>query len=219
MKNKRDFFIIAGLVIFLSFFQTIDWAWAQGPAGDRNLNDFVIQVRQNKHTLEGAFKRYVKAEDLGTFFGINVRSIDDGKAAMVGHLYYDNTVRPYKGSAYIDARQFFDFFDVDYTRINDWTYRLTYTSIPMFNQITKRFEPEGSMKVSGKQVEVPVLMIRNRKYVQLEILTDSLNLPQTGSIGGRVLISGKPVPRWVNHQGKIYVFVDDAARASGKAIQ
>jgi hypothetical protein len=216
MKKAQSQMAICLLLLASALFIGTLPAFAQ--KADKNIHGFVIQVRSNKHEMNAIQQRYVSAEDLGPFFGVNIKSVDDGKAALIGHLHYDKSVKAYKGKAYVEAATFFNFFDIGYEKINDWTYRLALTNIPMFNSILQRFDPKGSMRVQGLRVDTPVLTIRDKKYVALDKLTDALKLPAVTEMSGKVILSGKPVEHWVYNGGKIFVNVKDAASATGKSV-
>jgi hypothetical protein len=206
----------AGAVLLSVILLALAASPAQAQQGDPH--GFVIQVRGNSHTFTGMNREYISLEELGPFFGVSVRSVDGGRAAMVGHLYYNEDVRPFQGKAFGKASTFFSFFDVSHSKVNDWTYRLTMTGIPMFTPTLWRFEPKGSVSLQGGSVPMPLIIIKDQKYIDLETFLNAVLASRTKEGEGRVGVNGKRVKHWVQKDGRIYVWVKDASSVTGKSV-
>lgn len=213
---NRNLQKVTALVLIALFAWTLT---GTAEAKDKRMHDFVMYVRSNKTNLRGLDKKYVLAEDLGRYYGINIRSVKDGKAAMVGHLLYDQRVRPYKGKAYIKATDFFKFFNIPYKKVNDWTYRVKFTNVPMFDLTLHRFFAGGQVTLEGSKVPMDYVTVRDRKYIKMETLLNSLKISPSKSTPGTVVINGKRIKHWLTRGGKKYVYVEEAAVAAGKSIR
>jgi len=216
---KTKIIVVMAAVLFATLVFTAQ-AFAQG--ADPNIHGFVIYIRSFKHIVNGISQMYANGEELGKLYGVNVVSLDEGKAMKVGHLYYDAAIKPYKGKAYVDPSIFFTMFDMSYEKTNGWTYTSNETCIPMFNNImlSNGYQPEGTVTLASGVVREPVLTLRGRKFAELDLLSAAMYITPIKDIArGIIMMNGKRVDRWIPYNGKIFVCLDDVTKATGIVVR
>jgi uncharacterized protein (DUF2164 family) len=180
---------------------------------------FIIYVRGNKKDLSGVDQRYVNVEEFFNYFGIQAESLDEGKSAKIGHLYYNKSIKSAGGKAYTDGATLLRFFGIPYTQANNWTFTLNTPTVPMFNRTLHRFNENVSVTIEHRTQVVDALNINNNIFLPLESMNEIIKNKHTLDARGRLTLDGKQIDRWINAKGKTYALVDDLRTALGKPVE
>jgi hypothetical protein len=166
----------------------------------------------------GYKQKYVSVEELGKFFGFSAISIEGGKSAKIGHIYYNKMVVPINGKAFVEAPTFFKFFDMPYQTVNNSTYTVNTVTNPMFDLSQQRSHPNAKVLIDGKPFAQEVYSIKNRIYVQITPLEGTLGAKHVTDANGKMTLRNKQIDHWKDFAGDLCVQVDDLAEASGRKI-
>ena len=202
--------VIASTVLVLS--TNMVSAQAQDPAlhGIR----FIFQSR---HMMgEGIQKEFVAADFLSDYFGVDIEVLDGGKALLVDHIYYNKDIRLHKGKPYVKVSSFLNFFGVGFEKVGDYGYNVKNSSIPFFDTVLYRPQPDGSITIRNAERKIDMITVAGNKYMSMDEFLDISKAKSDTSEQNRgiIKVNGQRVDRWVNHKGKIFLNVSDTARAS-----
>lgn len=207
------------LAIFNAVFCLFIVLSAFSPAQPSDTHGFVIFVKGKKYVLHGYKKKFVRVDELAKIFSARATKLQGGKAVRIGHLYYDKGLKQYKNRVYVNALEFFRFFNMPGKKISDWYYRMKVDKIPMLDRSSMTYKSEGNLKLEDINIYATICYVRNRKYVELESLLNIIKATPSWESDGILLINGERVDRWFKAGGKVFVYTRDVSKATGKDIR
>jgi hypothetical protein len=214
MKRKSGLTGVVSLLVLVVMLLGLLYSYSSA----QQKTSFIIYVRGNKKDLGGVDQRFVSVEDFFNYFGVPVESLEQGKSAKIGHLYYNKQIRSVGGKAYTDGVTLLKFFGMPYTQANNWTFKLNIASIPMFNRTYQKFQDDVQVTIDNKSQSVTVLNLNGSIYLPLESLDEIIRGKQAIDNNGRLTLEGKQIDRWLLARNKTYVLVDDLRTVIGKPI-
>ncbi len=198
--------IVMLLLVFSFVFALVSAAMA---AEDPRIHSVNLIFSSKQRLGTGIDKSYVNGEFVGEFFGVTMNKLT-GNKFMVNTLYYPytNKVKQYKGKYYFDIETFCKFFGVKYEKVNETTFHILDSPIPMFNQWEVKGPAEVNYKVGVGKVTVNTVNVKGREFLSLEDLKLTPDDSQKESMG-IVKVNKKIVYRWLDKDDKTYVYLKD----------
>lgn len=208
--------IVAILMVLSFMFALVSAALA---ADDPRINQMTLIFSSKQRQGTAIDKCYASEDFLKDFFGLTIDKVSGNKYKVNGLYYpYTNKIKQYKGKGYFDIETFCKFFGIKYEKVTDTTFHMLESTIPMFNPVDLKGPSEMNYKMGTAKVTVNTYMVKGREFLSAEDLKLTVDDAQKEATG-MLKVNNKTIFRWIEKDGKIYLYLKDlnlAMRANQK---